>query len=97
MPTEDNFFLLNQTAELRQVHHITLKNLLKTLNTLITLHQARNSFPPTIQMQLDIKINKLNTELNKLEKLNKKIQTQLLRMEKTFHQTTTHKILVKQN
>lgn len=92
MPLEDSDFLLNQTLELRQVHHDSLKKLLKILDTLITLHQVRNSFSPTIQVQIDIKINKLNANVNKLEKLNKNIQTRLNRIEKLFITTTKHKI-----
>lgn len=92
MPIDDRDFLLNQTVELRQVHSVSLKKLLKTLNTLITLYQAKNSFSPTIQAQIDIKINSLNAEIIRLEELNKKIQIRLDRVEKLFVNATKHKI-----
>lgn len=92
MSTEDKHFILKQIVELRQVHSVSLKKLLKTLNTLITLYQAKNSFSPTIQVQIDTKINSLNADLNRLEKLNKKIQTRLDRVEKLFVNATKYKL-----
>lgn len=93
MPTEDEIFILKQIVELRQIQHISLKTLLKSLDTLIVLYQAGNNFLPDIQRRIEIKTIKLSGNINILEQLNKKIETRLNRLEKLSNTATKHKTI----
>lgn len=88
MSTEDASFISNQIVELRQTHHFSLKTILRSLNTIIAIYHARNDFSPDIRIRMERKVAQLTKNIDRLEKINKKIDIRLRQLEKTFSTVT---------
>lgn len=85
MSTKDPIFVSNQIVELRQTHHISLKTILRSLNTIIAIYHARNDFSAEVRLRMERKVAQLTVHIARLEKINEKIVIRLRQLERTFN------------
>lgn len=90
MSSEEINYLIEHIVSLRQVHHYSLKKVLRLVNILIAIYKAKNSFSPDERIRADRKIAKATEDMKTLDKINDKIRARLNQLEKTL------KILLKE-
>ena len=92
MSSENILYVTDQIVNLQQIHNTSLRTLLKTINTLIAIYHARNSFTPDVRLRMEREVVELMKKVSSLEEFNEKIQTRVDRLEKTLDIITKNKI-----